>query len=167
MVLALHGLHNLCVGLVAQGHELVVSLSVGVGSLLFGVGDVVLLREQTELVLQELLGILVALSGDGLLESLANGRGPCLVGACQADSAVDGVLHLGIHALCRRLQHGGKHGDGLRRSLYKGLQLVVEIGLLLDGHQGKHVLHDGLCGALACILCKGGQAEQQRGYNNI
>ena len=155
MVLALHSLDNLGIGFVAQADKLVVGLCIGIGSLLLGVGDIVLLREQAKLVLQELLGVLVALSGNGLLQAFADLSCPSLVGSCQTDSTVDGVLYLGIDALCCRLEHGGEHGDGLRRSLYEGLKLVVEVGLLLDGHQSEHILYDGLGGALTCVLCKG------------
>ena len=167
MVLALQNLEQLLARGVARADQLVVSLSVWTCTLLSDVGHIIFFGEQAQFVLEELLGILVALCGDGFLQSFANGRSPSVVGAGKGNGTVDGIFHFGVDALCSRLEHGGKHGDGLWRSLHERLHLVVEVGLFLYGHEGEHILDDGLGRAIARILCKRRQAQKHRCYNNI
>ena len=166
-VLVLQDLEQFLARSVGGIDEFVVSLSVRLRALLGNVGDVILLGEQTQFVLEELLGVLVALCGNGLLQSFAYLGSPSLVGAGIGDGSVDGIFYFGIDVLCCWLEHGGKHGDGLRCSLNKGLHLVVEVGLLLYRHECEHILYDGLGSAVACVLCKGGHRQQERCYNNI
>ena len=167
MVFALQGLEDSLAGACPELLKPVVCLCIGFGPCLLDVGDVVLFGEESQLILEELFGILVALCGDGLLESFANLSGPCLICAGKSHGTVYGVFHFGVDMLHSGLEHCREGCDGFGRSLHEGLHLGVEVCLFLYGDNGEDVLDDGLRGALPGILRRGVHGKQECCYYYI
>ena len=166
MVFALEGLNDGRSGIGTQLLQVVVCLSIGSSTCMFYKLDRLLVAcQQTDLRLYELAYILVRSLGSSGTESVQNGLLILGISRSEVGNTVDGVFHKAVLGLLGGLHHTNQDFDGLRSSLGNVLHLAVEVGLVLQRHQCQCILHNGLCGSLSCILCKGrSRGDRQHQY---